>query len=583
MSERFSERQEMVHKPAAAPAASRTTTLQRKAEGSLSQEPQAASASVRSALSAPGRAPDGATQAAVRPYFAHDFTRVPARAMPPPASAGPLSIAPSSGPAERQADEAARSPAAGERLPLDLASVRIHTGPQAAAAARSVGALAFTAGNEVVFGEGQYAPASAAGQKLLAHELAHVAQNQAQPDAAHLQRYEGPEHQDLGDVELENLFAELQTKEGEAWARQRGIDPAQLVRQIAQDPVRRNKTIRVRPGLELTPGQIISLMGDFYRTWKDFQAAPKAEIDQILAVMAKERTGYSGNADYQTITKGRYTELAKVNIQHFAPGNKAAWKDHHEQAIAKAKEAGKGKDEDLMQEAYFIDAAGGHFLTDSFASGHLLDSVRVESAIRQYLKDHPVQNENPEMSVVTAGLGAAGLTPSLVLKNIHDRMNAEGFEVSNAKGMKWKTFGDNHLKNAAETRRIAAYAVFVSRQQITRARAGETPDSGEVLDLLPDAESVRRATDQALGYIPQAVGELAPLIHRNIGMLSTVKLPWYAGGPVLPFVGQSILGTISDPGRKKVLEDYQRRKDLDPSTPYPTAPLIRFDFDLGGK
>ena len=47
---------------------------------------------------------------------------------------------------------------------------------------------------------------------------------------------------------------------------------------------------------------------------------------------------------------------------------------------------------------------------------------------------------------------------------------------------------------------------------------------------------------------------------------------------MLPFVGKSILGTISDPGRPKVLEDYERRKQNDPTTPYPTAPLLRWDF-----
>jgi Domain of unknown function (DUF4157) len=55
--------------------------------------------------------------------------------------------------------------------------VRVHTGPTAAAAARAVGASAFTAGHDIVFGAGAYAPETAAGQRLIAHELAHVTQN----------------------------------------------------------------------------------------------------------------------------------------------------------------------------------------------------------------------------------------------------------------------------------------------------------------------------------------------------------------------------------------------------------------------
>ncbi|UFZ05152.1 DUF4157 domain-containing protein [Bradyrhizobium ontarionense] len=58
--------------------------------------------------------------------------------------------------------------------------VRIHTDARAAASARAVGARAYTVGHNVVFGDGRYAPASAAGQRLLAHELTHVVQQRGQ-------------------------------------------------------------------------------------------------------------------------------------------------------------------------------------------------------------------------------------------------------------------------------------------------------------------------------------------------------------------------------------------------------------------
>jgi hypothetical protein len=54
--------------------------------------------------------------------------------------------------------------------------VRVHTGVQAAEATRAVNARAFTIGQNIMFGEGQYAPDTAKGQKLLAHELTHVLQ-----------------------------------------------------------------------------------------------------------------------------------------------------------------------------------------------------------------------------------------------------------------------------------------------------------------------------------------------------------------------------------------------------------------------
>jgi outer membrane protein OmpA-like peptidoglycan-associated protein len=54
--------------------------------------------------------------------------------------------------------------------------VRIHTDERAAESARAVNALAYTVGNHVAFGAGQYAPDTRTGRRLLAHELTHTMQ-----------------------------------------------------------------------------------------------------------------------------------------------------------------------------------------------------------------------------------------------------------------------------------------------------------------------------------------------------------------------------------------------------------------------
>ena len=63
------------------------------------------------------------------------------------------------------------------RFGADLGQVRLHDGPQAAAAARSIRARAYTSGSDVVFGAGEFAPGTREGRQLLAHELAHVLQH----------------------------------------------------------------------------------------------------------------------------------------------------------------------------------------------------------------------------------------------------------------------------------------------------------------------------------------------------------------------------------------------------------------------
>jgi hypothetical protein len=65
------------------------------------------------------------------------------------------------------------------RFGHDFSKVRIHDDAQGAASARSIGAIAYTVNHNIVFGNGQYAPATVEGAKLIAHELTHVVQQRS--------------------------------------------------------------------------------------------------------------------------------------------------------------------------------------------------------------------------------------------------------------------------------------------------------------------------------------------------------------------------------------------------------------------
>ncbi len=58
----------------------------------------------------------------------------------------------------------------------DFSNVKVHTDGTAAKSAQSINALAYTSGNNIVFNNGQYAPGSDSGKRLLGHELTHVVQ-----------------------------------------------------------------------------------------------------------------------------------------------------------------------------------------------------------------------------------------------------------------------------------------------------------------------------------------------------------------------------------------------------------------------
>ena len=65
------------------------------------------------------------------------------------------------------------------RLGHDFSHVRIHADGVAGSSARDLDARAYTIGRHVMFDAGRYAPDTADGQRLLAHELTHVAQADA--------------------------------------------------------------------------------------------------------------------------------------------------------------------------------------------------------------------------------------------------------------------------------------------------------------------------------------------------------------------------------------------------------------------
>ena len=67
------------------------------------------------------------------------------------------------------------------RFGRDFSSVRIHTGERASQSAHAIHATAYASGSHIAFASGEFAPDTSRGRHLLAHELAHVAQ---QPDGA---------------------------------------------------------------------------------------------------------------------------------------------------------------------------------------------------------------------------------------------------------------------------------------------------------------------------------------------------------------------------------------------------------------
>ena len=175
-------------------------TIRRQAAGSAPAPPVSASAAAP--VAAPVAASSTATRAGTSAVHAASAATGARASMASAASAAsPVGVAASSrspgiartaakGP-ELAASIRTAANTAGQPLPAatrttmqerfggrDFSAVRIHTGGDADALARSLNAQAFTVGNDIFFAGNRFDPASPSGQLLLAHELTHVAQQQ---------------------------------------------------------------------------------------------------------------------------------------------------------------------------------------------------------------------------------------------------------------------------------------------------------------------------------------------------------------------------------------------------------------------
>jgi uncharacterized protein DUF4157/lysine-specific metallo-endopeptidase family protein len=159
---------------------------------------------VHEVLRSSGQPLDVATCAFIEPHFGHSFSNVPVHSISSHASEISLKIGLTDDRYEHEANrmsnmvmrqgnfDSAMQPE--QQAKYDFSNVRVHTDALAAKSADKVNALAYTVGNNVVFGAGQYAPNTNVGRQLLAHELTHVAQQSIHPQSLMtLQRQQRPQ------------------------------------------------------------------------------------------------------------------------------------------------------------------------------------------------------------------------------------------------------------------------------------------------------------------------------------------------------------------------------------------------------
>ncbi len=284
-----------------------------------------------------------------------------------------------------------------------------------------------------------------------------------------IHRWESGEHVRAVDNAVDVLDAEKRA------GRTDGVQVSDEVKQQMK------RTITLENGVELTPGQITALMGDFYgrfdakgnfdpkASFEQLNTADEKEMRKLLGAIDNEVTKHetASNLTLEEATKDRqkkknqdgsvdltYLQLAQKNNSHFSAdnmtdpnNNMGAYSMFHEMAL---REAQKG-DEKSIERARAMEACGMHYLTDRHSAGHNVDKNGLMDA---------------------SGYERDSYTANAYVKTIHDDLNKNGITVQsndkNANDKEWRAYGDDHWDDDGnkENRYRTAKSVYTSYSEL---------------------------------------------------------------------------------------------------------------------
>jgi hypothetical protein len=217
------------------------------------------------------------------------------------------------------------------RIGFDFSKVRIHTDSRAAASAKSLGARAYTVGNNVVFGQGRFTPNTTEGRRLLAHELTHVVQQGASPGKVPTSRalpavvtpaprqiQRDPEEDSKG-ISIWDLTTDFRGTLKKVATKIPGYKLFTVI--IAYDPLAGQEVTRNATNLV---GEFLKLVGA-EQTFKDLQAAHT--LDQAFDWLSNEINKL--NLTVQTL-KDLITEAIKNGVASITSGVQAALRSVYE-------------------------------------------------------------------------------------------------------------------------------------------------------------------------------------------------------------------------------------------------------------
>jgi Domain of unknown function (DUF4157) len=294
---------------------------------------------------------------------------------------------------------------------VELGGVRAHTDANAAQACSAMGAEAYAYGNDVAFAS------PSPSRELVAHEVAHVIQQQSGAGPSSGVGQAGDRFEAEADRAASTVASGGRSHLADSYAPSSsggGAVQAKAVQKFEENEHKQmgdegsgNAKIKLAPGLEVSFGDITAMAGDFFESVAQIKElvaikgdgkncpGTSDEIIFVLRVHVQHRTGEEKDYgdDLRKTVKERFYRLASFNPTHFTnvevgddklthgqradkrgpdgkPVNNAgSYRSNHVEAIKAAAAAGKAggaRDEAMLYEAF-----ASHFLTDAYSSGHV--------------------------------------------------------------------------------------------------------------------------------------------------------------------------------------------------------------------
>jgi len=186
----------------------------------------------------------------------------------------------------------------------DFSAVRVHTDANAAGLSDSLNARAFTIGSDIAFGAGEYQPGTLIGDALIAHELAHVMQQQGGANGSSAQSKSDAGHDALEeDADLSAVGAVVSAWDG----------PGGALANLA-----RNAGPRLRSGLKLQRCESCSGSEKKAEVGSD-----RWNVPCLLGILCEKDA--SVVEKLRTSTTTRSVDLIKIDEWRFKDGKWETW------------------------------------------------------------------------------------------------------------------------------------------------------------------------------------------------------------------------------------------------------------------